>query len=66
MKTKILFKVFAWIFVACGLLAYLIGWVALFSGRTYWNISNEFWFYDAIATGIFGLFLLIYSVHMKK
>ena len=63
---KILFKVFAWISIACGLLAYLMGWIALFTKSVFWSIPNEFWFYDAIATWILGLFFLIYSVHSKK
>ena len=64
--TKILFKVLAWIFVICGILAYFMGWVALLTGKVYWNIPTEFWFYDAISTGIIGLFFLIYFVHSKK
>ena len=63
---KRLFKVFAWISIACGLLAYLVGWIALFTKSVFWSIPNEFWFYDAVVTGIFGLFFLIYSVHSKK
>jgi len=65
MGTKILLKVFAWISVACGLTAYFMGWMALFTQKIFWNIPNEFWFYDAIAAGIFGLFFLIYSVHSR-
>lgn len=66
MTTKTTFKVLAWISIACGLLAYLVGWVALFTHSIFWGIPNEFWFYDSIATGIFGLFFIIYSVHSKK
>ena len=66
MKQKRLWLIFAWISIACGLIAYSIGWIALFAGKVYWNIPNEFWFYDSIAAGIFGLFFLIYSVHSKK
>ncbi len=54
-------KVLAWIFVVCGLLAYFIGWGALLFKFTVFGIGTEFWFYDAIATGIFGLFFLAYS-----
>ena len=63
---KTLWKVLAWIFIICGLLAYSVGWIALFTKSVIWNIPTEFWFYDAIATGIIGLFFLIYSVHSKK
>lgn len=59
-------KIFAWISIVCGLLAYLVGWIALFSGDVIWNVPTEFWFYDSVAAGIFGLFFLIYSVHSKK
>ncbi len=63
---KTLWKVLAWVFVICGILAYLIGWTALLTGSVYWNIPTEFWFYDTVATGIIGLFFLIYSVHSKN
>ncbi len=58
-----LFKVFAWISIACGLLAYFIGWTALFTKSVFWSIPTEFWFYDAVAAGIFGIFFLMYAVH---
>jgi len=63
---KTLWKIIALIFVACGLIAYLIGWIALFSKSVIWGITTEFWFYDAIAAGIFGLFFLIYGVHAQN
>ncbi|MBS3075376.1 hypothetical protein J4429_02860 [Candidatus Pacearchaeota archaeon] len=63
---KTIWKVFTWIFVICGLLAYGFGWIALFSNSKLWNIPTEFWFYDAIAAGIFALFFIIYSAHNKK
>ena len=55
----------AWIFVVCGLLAYIVGWAALLTKTTIWNMPTEFWFYDAMSTGIFGLFFLIFSKHAK-
>ena len=64
--TKTLFKVLAWIFIICGILAYSIGWINLFTKSVIWDIPTEFWFYDAISAGIMGLFFLIYSVHSKK
>lgn len=60
---KTIWKVFAWISILCALAAYSIGWVAMIAGTVIWNISTEFWFYDAISAGIIGLFFLIYSVH---
>ena len=63
---KKLFKVFAWISIACGLFAYLVGWIALVTKSVFWGIPNEFWFYDAITTVMLGVFFLIYSVHSKK
>ena len=63
---KTIWKVFAWISIICGLLAYLMGWLALFSNSTIWNIPTEFWFYDAIAAGIFALFFVIYGAHSSK
>lgn len=66
MENKILWIVLAWLSIICGLITYLIGWIALLTGTTYLNIPNEFWFYDAIAAGLFAVFFLIYSVHSKK
>jgi len=61
-----IWKFFAWISIACGLVAYFIGWIALLSRSVVWGVPTEFWFYDAIAAGIFGLFFLIYAVHADK
>ena len=63
---KTFWKVLAWISIACGLLAYFTGWIALLTNSIILKVPNEFWFYDAIAVGIFGLFFLIYSVHSKE
>lgn len=63
---KTLWKIIAWLFIVCGLLTYLIGWFALFTELLIWNIPTEFWFYDAVAVGIFGIFFLIYAVHTDK
>ena len=64
MKTT--WKIFAWISIACGLLGYGTGWIALFSKRVLWNIPTEFWFYDAVAAGIFALFFVIYNAHSAE
>lgn len=63
---KLIWEIFAWISIICGLLAYLTGWIALFSERVIWNIPTEFWFYDSVAAGIFGLFFLVYSRNSKN
>jgi len=56
-----IYKILAWISIACGLITYSIGWIALLSRSVVWSIPAEFWFYDAIAAGIFGVFFLIYA-----
>lgn len=57
-------KIVAWISILCGLAAYVIGWTALLK-KTSILIPTEFWFYDAIASTMFGVFFLIYSAHSK-
>ena len=59
-------KTLAWLSVICGLFTYGIGWIAVVSGGTFWNINSEFWFYDAIAAFMLGVFFLIYSIHYSK
>lgn len=63
---KTLWKIIAWLSMACGLAAYFIGWSALLTKTVIWGIPTEFWFYDAVAAGIFGIFFLIYAVHSEK
>lgn len=55
---KNIWKFLAWLFIADGLIAYNLGWYALLSKRVFWGVPNEFWFYDAVASGIFGIFFL--------
>ncbi len=62
---KTLWTIFAWISIICGLIAYAIGWTALITKSELW-IPTAFWFYDAVAVGIFGVFFLIYGVHSKR
>ena len=57
-------KIIAWISIVCGLVAYIIGWIALLKNTSI-LIPTEFWFYDAIAAAMFGVFFLIYSAHSK-
>lgn len=52
---------FAWLSIACGLVAYFIGWASLVGGTVVGNIPAQFWFYNSIATGIFGIFFLLYG-----
>ena len=63
---KTIWKVFAWISIICGLATYLIGWLALLTKSVLVGIPTEFWFYDAIAAGIFALFFTIYGAHSVK
>lgn len=64
MKTP--WQFLAWISVVCGIIAYFIGWIALLSQSVAWGIPTEFWFYDAVAAGIFGLFFLVYAACGNK
>lgn len=63
---QMVWKVLAWISIICGLIAYFVGWAVLTTKVVIWDVPTEFWFYDAIAAGIFALFFLIYSVHSEK
>jgi len=63
---KTIWKVFAWLAIVCGLLGYGTGWITLLSNSILWNIPTQFWFYDAMAAGIFALFFVIYGVHSAK
>ncbi len=63
---KPVWKWFAWILVLCGILAYFVGWIGVLARTTFWGIPNEILFYDAIATGIFGLFFLAWGMLSEK
>ncbi len=52
---------FAWLSIACGLVAYFIGWAGLVGDTAVANIPTQFWFYNSIATGVFGIFFLLYG-----
>ncbi|HLC64871.1 MAG TPA: hypothetical protein VJI46_01970 [Candidatus Nanoarchaeia archaeon] len=60
-----IWRIFAWIALICALITYSIGWVALIIKRDIW-VPTQYWFYDAVAVGIFAVFFLIYSVHSGK
>ncbi|MEK6938964.1 MAG: hypothetical protein AABX04_08045 [Nanoarchaeota archaeon] len=55
---RTIWKVLAWVSMGCGLATYFIAWIAIMMGTTFFSIPTEFWFYDAISAGIFGLFFL--------
>lgn len=59
-------KFWAWVSIACGLGAYLVGWWALLTRTMVWGVPTEFFFYDAIAAAMFGVFFLIYAAHWGK
>lgn len=59
-------KFWAWASIVCGLGAYVVGWYALLVKRAVWGVSTEFFFYDAIATFILGVFFLIYAARWGK
>lgn len=59
-------KLLAWISIICSFLAYIIGWYALFTKTIVWGVPTEFFFYDSIASIMFGVFFLIYSAHYGK
>ena len=54
-EKKTLWKAVSWAFILCSLAAYGIGWTALINNAGY-VIPTEYWFYDAIAAGIMGIF----------
>ncbi len=58
---KIVWKVLAWIFVACGLFTYLSAWGSLWFGWRMLGATPEDLFYDAVSTGIFGIFFLVWG-----
>ncbi len=60
---KTIWKVFAWLSIICALAAYVIGWAALIAKSVIFGIPTEFWFYDAVAAGIFAVFFTIYGAH---
>ncbi len=58
---KPIWKVLAWLFAACGILAYLSAWGNMWFGWTAWGSSAQALFGDAIATGIFAVFFLVWG-----
>lgn len=61
-----IWKVLAWIFAACGILAYLFAWGNMWFGWTAWGSSAQGLLEDAIATGIFALFFLVWGKYSRE
>lgn len=59
MKTT--WKVLAWVFLLCGVGSYLLAWIEVFTGTVFLGMQTNVLFYDAIATGIFGIFFLAWG-----
>ena len=57
-----LWKVLTWLSAVCGLVTYGFGWLALVTTSEIW-VPTIFWFYDAIAAGVFAVFFLLWGVH---
>ncbi len=62
---KIVWKVVTSLFVACGLIAWSLGWYSLSQETTLW-VPTEFWFHDATVAGIFAIFFLVYGKLSEK
>ena len=58
---KPIWKVFAWLFAACGILAYLSAWGNIWFGWNLWGTSAQYLFDDAMATGMFAIFFLVWG-----
>lgn len=58
---KTIWKMLAWIFAACGLVAYLSAWGEVWFGWKMWRANSEVLFADAVVTGIFAIFFLIWG-----
>ncbi len=64
---KTIWKVLAWVFFLCGLVAYLTAWMEVFTGSVILGMTSTVLFYDAISTGIFSIFSLAWgSLSTKK
>jgi len=63
---KTLWKIIAWVSIICGLVSYFIAWGVMFTGSVLWDVPTEFWFYDAIAASIFGVFFLVYAIYTDR
>ncbi len=58
---KMLWKICTWVSVICGFTTFIIGWIALMLGQNIFGIAPEFYFFDAIAAVVFGIFFLMWG-----
>lgn len=58
---KAIWKVLAWIFAACGLVAYVSAWGEVWFDWKMWHANSEVLFADSIVTGIFAIFFLAWG-----
>lgn len=54
-------RVLAWLALACGAIAYFVGWGAAITQTQVWNIPTQIWFYDAVAAVAFAIFFMMYA-----
>ncbi len=59
-------RILSWLFAACGIVSFAIGWYGVLSNSAVFGVNPVYYFFDAIASGIFALFFLIYSVQSKN
>ena len=45
----------------CGIVAYLSAWGNLWFGWNMWGVAPQYLFDDAVATGVFALFFLVWG-----
>jgi hypothetical protein len=62
---KNIWKTIAWLFIICGIICFFIGWIGAITNSNILGIDTNMYFYDAIATGIFGLYFLLYAIHSE-
>ncbi|MEM4253119.1 MAG: hypothetical protein QXE84_06310 [Candidatus Nitrosotenuis sp.] len=62
---KMLWRILSGIAGGCGLGAFFIGWASHILGKTIW-LATEFWFYDAIASGVFAILFLVWGAVAEK
>ena len=60
------FKIIAWLFVLCGFVSYLAAWVNTFTKTSLFGIDTTVYFYDAMTAVLFGLFFLLWALHLPK
>ncbi len=61
-----LWRAVAWLVLACGLIAWVLGWAFGISGTQPWNLPGQVWFYDAITSGVFAIFFMVYAADSDR